>query len=306
MKVAVAVAPAMPARVLARVPDFIELAKPRLNFMVLVTTAAGFYLGAHRGESLAGAEWARAMHTLLGTFLAANGSAALNMLLERETDARMRRTQDRPLPSGRVTPAEALMFGSALVAAGLTWLALATNALATLLAALTVAVYLFAYTPLKTRTPLCTLVGAVPGAVPPMIGWAAAGGGLDAGAWALFGIMFFWQLPHFLAIAWFCREDYARAGLPMLSVLDSDGSRTARHAIASTIGLSLASMAPVMAGVAGLTYGAGALVLGAVFLACGLRLRARRDLASARALFAASLVYLPLVLSLMLWDRVVS
>ncbi|MBI5396798.1 MAG: protoheme IX farnesyltransferase [Verrucomicrobia bacterium] len=305
MKATVAVLPSFP-RVASRAADFIELAKPRLNSMVLVTTATGFYLGARGVESIANFDWVLALNALIGTFLTAGGSAALNMLLERETDARMRRTQDRPLPSGRVTPAEALVFGSALVAAGLTWLALATNALATLLAALTVAVYLFAYTPLKTRTPLCTVVGAVPGAVPPMIGWAAARGALDGGAWALFAIMFFWQLPHFLAIAWFCREDYARAGLPMLSVLDPDGSRTARHAIGSTVGLALVSLAPVMIGLAGFTYGAGALVLGAVFLACGFRLRARRDMASARALFAASLVYLPLVLCLMLWDRVVS
>lgn len=278
--------------------DFCELTKPRLNTMVLLTTAAGFLLAAD-----AVADWTRLLHAMAGTFLAAGGAAALNMALERDVDARMARTRERPVPAGRVTVAEATLFGGLLLAAGVTWLALAANALAALLAAMTAAVYLLAYTPLKRKSALCTLAGAVSGAVPPMIGWAAARGELAAGAWALFGIMFLWQLPHFMAIAWMCREDYARAGLPMLPVTDASGATTVTVVLASIAMLTTVSLAPVLVGMAGMVYGVGAMLLGAAFLSSGLRLARERSVVAARRLFFASLIYLPLLMSLMMWNK---
>ena len=198
-----------------RFADFCELVKARLTALVVVTTLAGFYMGWSGAM-----DWRRLFNALFGTWLVASGSAALNELLERRTDAAMHRTRDRPLPSGRMSPDAALLIGFGLVVGGLAYLALLVNLLAATLAAVTMATYLFAYTPLKRRTPLNTLVGAIPGALPPVIGWAAATGTLDKGAWTLFAILFCWQMPHFLAIAWLYREDYARAGFVMLPNVD--------------------------------------------------------------------------------------
>ncbi|MBI5687010.1 MAG: protoheme IX farnesyltransferase [Verrucomicrobia bacterium] len=298
MKMTAAVLPMTSTRWASRAMDFCELTKPRLNTMVLLTTAAGFYLAAG-----AATDWTRLLHAMAGTFLAAGGAAALNMALEREVDGRMARTRERPVPAGRVTVAEATLFGGVLLAAGVTWLALAVNALAALLAALTAAVYLLAYTPLKRKSALCTLVGAVSGATPPMIGWAAAHGELAAGAWALFGIMFLWQLPHFMAIAWMHREDYARAGLPMLPVVDAVGAKTVTVVLASIAMLTAVSLVPALVGVAGMAYGVGAMLLGAAFLNAGLRLARERSVLAARRLFFGSLIYLPLLMSLMMWNK---
>jgi heme o synthase len=302
MKVAVAVVPTTGSRWASQAMDFCELTKPRLNSVVLLTTAAGFYLASR--DSVAGtADWARLFHALAGTFLAAGGAAALNMALERDVDGRMERTQDRPVPAGRVTAAEAALFGGLLLAAGVSWLALAANALASLLAAVTAAVYLLAYTPLKRKSALCTLVGAVSGAMPPMIGWAAARGEIAAGAWVLFGIMFLWQLPHFMAIAWMYRDDYARAGLPMLPVVDVGGAKTVGVILTSAAMLMMVSLTPVFIGIAGMIYGAGAVLLGASLLVVGVRLARERSATAAQRLFFRSLVYLPLLLSLMVWNK---
>ena len=302
MKVAAAITvlPFPGSRLVARAGEFCELTKPRLNTMVLVTTALGFCLAARSGAGEA--DWARMIHAVLGTFLAAAGAAALNMLIERDADALMQRTQDRPIPSGRVTTREALVFGVSLCVCGLTYLIVAVNALTCLLGAITIVTYLFVYTPLKRRTPLCTVVGAVPGAIPPMMGWSAANGTLDAGAWALFAILFCWQLPHFFAIGWLYRDDYARGGFPMLPVLDATGSRTSWHIAGWTVALIGASLMPVVFGVSAFLYAAGAVLLGVGFMACGIHLVIKRTASAARQLFLASLAYLPLLLSLMLFD----
>ena len=304
MKSATAVLPVASLPLRTRAAAFCELAKPRLNTMALLTAAIGFCLGARAvpPASAATYDWWRLLHALLGTFLTAGGSAALNMLAEREPDAVMRRTQERPLPTGRVTPAEALMFGSLSCAAGVIYLVVTVNALAGFLAATAALVYLAAYTPLKRKTWLCTLVGAVPGAMPPLIGWAAARGELAAGAWVLFGIMFLWQLPHFMAIAWLYRDDYARAGFPMLPVVDRCGTMTVSVVLVSIVALLAASVAPVFTGMTGAVYGVAALVLGAGFLGGGIGLALKRSMATARRLFFESLIYLPALLGLLLWN----
>ena len=251
-----------------RFADFCELIKARLTAMVLVTTLAGFYLG------WAGAmDWRRLGCALFGTWLVASGSAALNELIERRTDAAMHRTRNRPLPSGRMRPDTALLIGFALAVAGLACLYFLVNLLAATLAALTMATYLFAYTPLKRRTTLNTLVGAIPGALPPMIGWAAARGTLDKGAWALFAILFCWQMPHFLAIAWLYREDYARAGFVMLPNVDETGEITGRQATNYALTLLLVSLVPGILGMAGRGYFAGAFVLGVGMIFCAVRMQ---------------------------------
>lgn len=241
--------------------------------------------------------------TLFGTGLVAAGSATLNMLLERDTDALMHRTRGRPLPAGRLRPAEALWFGLLLTSAGLAVLALLVRPLAALVALLTWACYLFAYTPLKTRTSLATIVGAFPGALPPVIGWAAARGSLDAGAVVLFAILFLWQIPHFLAIAWIFREDYARGGLPMLPVLDPAGHVTGRQAVANSLALLLVSVVPSVAGMTGKLYLYGAVVLGLGFTGVAVAAAVKRTTAAARALFLASILYLALLLALLLLTR---
>ncbi len=282
---------------LARLADYWTLTKPEVNFLVLVSTLVGFYLAAH--GSING--WLL-FHTLLGTLLVASGTGTLNQALERRTDAFMRRTANRPLPAGRLSPRAALGFGILLSIAGGTELWIAANPLTSALALATLATYLIFYTPLKRRTPLCTLVGAFPGAMPPLIGWAAVRNGLSGEAWALYAILFLWQFPHLLAIAWMYREDYARAGLHLLPRNDHDGRATMRQIIACTLALLPVSLIPALAGDAGVIYLVGAGILGAGFLYYGACLAARRTNVLARQLVLASIVYLPLVFALLMVD----
>ena len=280
----------------ARTVDFLALTKPRLNLLVLFTTLAGLYLAAPEGVALV-----TLVHTLIGTACVAGGAAALNQVWERDTDRLMRRTRMRPLPDGRVKPGEGTAFGVVLSAAGLAELALGVNIVAASVAALTLASYVLLYTPLKRRTWHSTLIGAFPGALPPVIGWAAATNAISGGAVALFGIVFLWQMPHFLAIAWLYREDYARAGIPLLPVMEPDGRSTGRQAVLYAAALVPVSITPAFVGLAGPPYVALACVLGAVLLA--LSARFARDLTTqdARRLFIASIVYLPL-----LWGALVA
>ncbi len=279
--------------------DLYELTKPGITGLVLVTTAVGFYLGA-RG----GLDPVLLLNTLLGTGLLAGGTNALNQYAERRVDARMKRTKERPLPAGRLKPSAALFFSAGISVVGTLQLALAVNVLTAVLGAAALIIYIFAYTPLKRRTAWCTLVGAVPGAIPPMMGWAAATGELGALAWVLFGIVFFWQMPHFYAIGWLYRLDYARAGFPMLPVLDEEGTRTARQIILHTVALLLVSLLTTAMGLTGAVYFMGAVTLGVSFLALGLRLARDRSSLGARRLFLGSVVYLPLLLILMVVDKV--
>ncbi len=293
-----------PATEVAVVPgrfaDFCELVKARLTSLVLVTTLAGFYMG-WSGPM----DWLRLFNALFGTWLVASGSAALNELLERRSDAAMHRTRDRPLPSGRMSADTALLIGFGLVTGGLVYLFLLVNLLAATLAAMTMAIYLFVYTPLKRRTTLNTLVGAIPGALPPMIGWAAARGSLDNGAWALFAILFCWQMPHFLAIAWLYREDYARAGFVMLPNLDETGAVTGRQALNYSFALLLVSLMPGVLGMAGRGYFAGAFVLGLGMIVYAVRMQLAPGRTHARQLFFASIIYLPLLLALLALGKAV-
>ena len=280
------------------VADFCELVKSRLTALVLVTTLAGFYLGWNGPMN-----YVLMLNALFGTALVAAGAAALNELIERDADAAMHRTQDRPLPSGRMGPNAALLIGFGLAVAGLAWLLLLVNVLSSALAALTLGTYLFAYTPLKRVTTLNTLVGAIPGALPPVIGWAAARGTVDAGGWVLFAILFFWQMPHFLAIAWMYREDYARGGFVMLSHQDEDGTSTARQAVNYASALLLVSLLPGLLGMAGRTYFFGAFVLGLGMVYNAVRMQLQTDRGSARRLFFASIIYLPLLLALLCFSK---
>ena len=279
--------------------DFGELTKPRITVMVLVTTFVGFYLG-----SGAIPDYFRLMQTLLGTAFAAGGTLALNQFLERDADAAMERTRRRPLPEGRVQPAEALIFGAALTFLGLLELWLAVNALSALVTATIVISYLFVYTPLKQRTSLCSVVGAIPGALPPVIGWTAARGQLEAGAWALFAIMFLWQIPHTLAIARLYREDFARAGIRFLPVVEPDGASTGRQVLTNCVALLAVSLVPTLLQVTGYVYFLAAFFLGAVFLGSGVELMRSQSLAAARRLLFVSLIYLPMLLAIMALDRI--
>ena len=276
-----------------------DLFKARLTTLVLMTTAAGFHLG-----SVGVLNWSLLAHTLAGTALLAAGAAALNQLMERDHDAKMRRTEDRPLPSGRLRPESVLRVGVLSVAFGLGWLALGVNAPTATLGAVTLLLYLFLYTPLKRVTPLNTLVGAIPGALPPLMGWTAARGTMEAGGWSLFAILACWQVPHFLAIAWLYREDYARAGFAMLSVSDAEGRRTSHHALFHTLGLVSVSLIPFGLQLAGTVYLAGALALGLVFIHAALRFRRRVGPDTARRLFYVSIFYLPFLLVLMIIDKI--
>ena len=282
----------------ASAADWLELAKPRITTMVAFTALVGF-VTASRDSPWTGLLAA----TLAGTGLVAAGASALNQVMERHTDALMLRTRSRPIPAGRIRPPEAAGYGAILTAVGLFTLASVCGLLAATVAFSTWASYLFVYTPLKSRTPLATLVGAVPGALPPVIGWAAAADRLDGGALILFTILFLWQIPHFLAIAWLYRDDYARAGFPMLPVVDREGSFTARQAVLNSVALLVASLAPPLAGLAGPTYAAGAFLLGATLTLFALRLARARDLVAARALFLASVLYLPALSTLLLAAR---
>lgn len=281
----------------SRAADFAELTKPRITSLVLVTAAVGYAVGGV-GEFSA----ARFLIFMAGTALLCAGASALNQFYERDTDARMVRTSRRPLPAGRMRPEEALAFGLGLSGAGLALL-IFINPLTLLLGALSLASYVLAYTPMKRVTSLSTVVGAVPGALPPLMGWAAARGSLGAAGWGLFAILFLWQLPHFLAIGWLYRDDYARGGFPMLAVTDRDGSSTGRQAVLYATALLPVTLAAGLLAAAGKGYLWGALVLGVAFLGCALLFAWRRSTAAARRLFFASVLYLPLVLGLMVFDR---
>ena len=301
--VGIRVEPAVSARVETpavptRFADLCELVKARLTTLVLTTTLTGFYMGWNGRMN-----FGLLFNTLLGTALVAGGAAALNELIERDADALMHRTQDRPLPGGRLKPDAALLIGCGLAAVGLLYLLYLVNPLTSLLAALTLGSYVFVYTPLKRKTSLNTLVGAIPGALPPMIGWAAARGSLGSEAWALFAILFCWQMPHFLAIAWMYREDYARGGFVMLTHLDESGYATGRQAVNFSFALLLVSLTPSLLGMAGKAYFFGAFLLGAGMILGAVRMQLEPNRAHAKQLFFASIAYLPLLLGLMAADK---
>jgi heme o synthase len=287
------------ANALRRLADFVELTKPRIVLMVLVTAFVGFYVGSEKIP-----DYICLLQMLFGTALAAGGTLALNQFLERDTDAMMERTRHRPLPDGRVQPREAVWFGTAITMAGLAYLALAVNVASAWVTALVTLSYLFFYTPLKRRSSLCMLVGAVPGALPPVIGWVAARGELQVDAWVLFAIMFLWQVPHTLAIARLYRDDFAKAGIQFLPVIEPDGSSTHRQIISHSAALLAVSLLPTLLGLAGAIYFLVAFLLGIGFLASGISLAMESTLSGARRLLFASLIYLPVLLLVMALDRV--
>jgi heme o synthase len=290
-----------PLPISVRVADLKEMTKPGITLMVVLTAGLGFLLA--EGETFS--FWLL-VHTLIGTGLVSGGASVLNQVLERDADALMRRTADRPLPAGRLDPDAALFFGVLLAVTGLLELALAVNLLTALLGAVALAGYVFVYTPLKRVSSLATVIGAVPGAIPPMMGWSAVRNEIDLAAWVLFGILFFWQLPHFLAIAWLCREDYARGGFPMLPVLDPEGKRTGRQSVLYGAALVPVSLLPSLLGLMGEVYFVGALAFGLVYLGFSIGFARVRSNPGARRLMLASLVYFPALLLVMLLDRVVS
>jgi protoheme IX farnesyltransferase len=281
--------------------DYIALTKPRITWLILMSTGVGYFFGAQKG--LSGWHLLTLLHTIIGTGLIASGTAALNQWYERVADSKMRRTQDRPLPSGRLGAGKALAFAIVISAAGFVELWFGANPLAALLGLTTLLTYLFVYTPLKQRSPHSTTVGSIPGAMPPLIGFAAACGTLTWDAWVLFAILFLWQFPHFYAIAWMYKEDYARAGIRMLPVVEPDGKSTARRILLYSIALIPISLMPKYFAMAGNVYLFGALALGLVFLYYGVRIRWDRTRQQARRVLLASVVYLPVLFSLMLLDR---
>lgn len=298
------------ARTRWRVLDYIELMKPELTFLSALSALCGFYMGTT--GSLNGM---LLLHTAIGTMLLGGGAGALNQYIERSYDALMKRTERRPLPAGRLQPFEALVFGIVCSLAGIVQLTLFTNALTGFLGALTFVTYLFLYTPLKRITPWATIVGAIPGALPPMMGWTAARNEITAGAWILFAILFCWQMPHFLSLAWMYRKDYARAGFKMLTVVDPQARRTGNQILLFTMTLLIATMMTTVTGSTGVFYAAAALMLGMTFLAFGFLFRhytlnghtaenAQRVNLYARKLFFASLLYLPLLMIMMSIDKV--
>ena len=282
----------------ARANGYVSLTKPDVSFLVLMTTAAGYYMGA-RGP----VEWLHMIHAVFGTMLIAAGTAALNHYIERESDRYMRRTALRPLPSGVLQPREALVFGVVLAIAGAVDLYVAAGALASGLGMATCLSYLLAYTPLKKRTVWATFIGAFPGAIPPMIGWVAATASLDRGAWLLFGILFLWQFPHFHAIAWMYREDYARAGIMMLPVVDREGSRTFRQIILYAAALLAVSLLPAILGLAGVKYFFGALVTSTALVQVCLWASSNKTNSRAKWLMHATVLHIPLLLGLMVYDK---
>ncbi len=279
----------------AVLPEFLSLTKPRITLLVVATTLVGFYLGVRDTVSVT-----LLLNTLLGTALIASGASALNMVFEWEADSKMRRTEGRPIPSGRLSVFQGIVFGSFLCISGALYLLFLVNMLTSILSAATALLYLFAYTPLKKMTSLCTIVGAIPGAIPPMMGWTAARNAVDFEAWWLFAILFLWQLPHFLSIAWLYREDYERGGFPMLPVIDKEGSQTSRQIILETIALLCITLLPASLGVFDPFYFVGAFVLGIVFLSMGIKLAFTKTAHSARRLLLTSVVYLPCLLILMM------
>ena len=287
------------AGVFRRAADFFELAKPRVVLMVLITAFVGFYVGSEAVPN-----YLRLLQMLFGTALAAGGTLALNQFLERDTDAMMERTRHRPLPDGRVQPGEAFWFGLLVTLAGLSYLALSVNFMSAWVTALITTSYLLVYTPMKRRSSLCMLIGAVPGALPPVIGWVAARGSLDLDAWVLFAIMFLWQVPHTLAIARLYREDYAKAGIQFLPVIEPEGGSASRQIISHCAALLAVSLLPTLLGLAGPIYFTVAFMLGVGLLASGIRLAMESTLSRARRLLFASLIYLPVLLLVMALDRV--
>jgi protoheme IX farnesyltransferase len=283
----------------ARSRDFVALAKPRLNLLVVASTLVGYAMAP--GEPLG---LVAVAGLLLGTGLVAGGASAFNQVFERDLDALMRRTRTRPLPDQRLQPVEGVLFGTAITLAGLLMIVAASNLLAGAVALATLLSYVVVYTPLKRKTSFGTVIGAIPGALPPIIGWAAVEGSLSLQAWSLFGIMFLWQLPHFLAIAWMYREDYARAGYPMLPVLEPDGRSTGRQSVVYSAALVPLSLAPTLMRMTGTIYFAGALVLGLAFLYLALKFARTRSVGDARRVFFASIVYLPLLWILMIADKI--
>src|SRR5580704_5104254 len=277
---------------------YLALTKPDVSFLVVMTTVAGYALGT-RGPL----DWLRMAHTVFGTTLIAAGTSALNHYFERDTDALMRRTASRPLPSGQLNPREALYFGLALIFIGTAYLALATNALATLLGIATSLTYLCVYTPLKRRTTLATAIGAFPGAVPPLIGWAAARGTISLDAWILFAVLFLWQFPHFDAIAWMYREDYARAGIKMVPVGDREGKRTFREILMTAALLVPVSLLPAVTGLADARYFFGALVVGIMLVEVCLWAAASKTNVRAKWLMHATVLHLPVLLGLLIYDK---
>jgi protoheme IX farnesyltransferase len=287
------------ASVIRRVADFCELAKPRVVTMVLVTAFVGFFVASENVPN-----YMLLLQLLFGTALAASGTLALNQYMERDTDAMMARTRHRPLPDGRVQPVEALWFGVLTTLAGLVYLALAVSLISAWVTAFITISYLLFYTPMKRRSSLCILVGAVPGALPPVIGWVAARGTLDVDAWVLFAILFLWQVPHTLAIAKLYRNDYSKAGIKFLPVIDPDGESTNRQIISHSAALLAVSLLPTLLGLAGGLYFVVAFILGVGFLASGITVAINSSAGSARRLLFASLIYLPLLLLVMALDRV--
>lgn len=283
----------------SRAADFLTLTKPRLNSLVVVSAGIGYYLGA--GDAAAPAAVA---HTLIGSGLVAGGAAAFNQAAEGAIDAAMERTRRRPVAAGRVTPAEARLFAAALALLGLLHLALTTNITAAVVALATLVGYAAVYTPLKRRTPWATLVGAVPGALPPVIGWTAARGAVTIEAWVLFGIVFLWQIPHFHALSWLYRDDFRRAGLPLLAVVDATGRQASTHGLLCAALLLPVSLAAALVGLGGPMYLAAATLLGGAFVAAAGRFALQRSAAHARTLFRASLAYLPLLWGLLIMERV--
>jgi protoheme IX farnesyltransferase len=274
--------------------DYLDLSKARIVMLVLITTAAGYLIG-----DTGPINWVAFFHALFGTALVAAGTNALNQYVEREHDRKMKRTRLRPVPDGRISPRAALFFSAAIAILGTLYLGLATNWLTAGLGALTLVSYIFVYTPMKRVTNLCTIVGAIPGAIPPVMGWVAATGSIDPGAWLLFAILFFWQMPHFMAISWIYREDYARGGFAMLAVEDKDGSATARQAVIWALALLPISLVPYQLHIAGAVYFFGALLGGIAFIAAAFAFWRRRDNRSAKKLFMVSNLYLMTVMILL-------
>jgi len=271
--------------------DYWALTKPEINILIAIATAVAFCMAVP--SSLASVPWISLLDSVLGTVLVASGAATLNQWMERKFDARMRRTARRPIAAGRIEPARAVAFGTLISLAGTAYLVVTSGVLAALLAAITLASYLFVYTPLKRRTPLCTMIGAIPGAMPPLIGWAAARGSLSAEAWLLFAIVFLWQFPHFMAIAWMYREDYDRAGYKVLPQNRARVPVVILQTLLPLISLVFVSLVPALTGTAGVLRTGGLLLLGLGFLACGLQFVSRRSGSSARRLLFVSILYLP-------------
>jgi len=282
-----------------RIQDYSDLLKPGITTLVMVTAMAGFYLGSSGSLNIA-----LMIHTVIGTGLVAGGGGALNHFLERDADAKMKRTRNRPIPSGRMSPAEVVLFGALVSLGGLTYLFLTVNTLTTLLAAISWISYVVIYTPMKRVSPFATLIGAIPGALPPVGGWAAATGSISFEAWILFAILFLWQLPHFLSIAWICRKDYAAGGFPMLTVLPESEKLTGHQMMLYSASLLVVSVFPFAAGLTGLYYLIGAFVAGLTFLGINALMAKSTTNKNAKVSLWASVVYLPLLLVLMMADKI--